>query len=157
MNSRSILGPRRYSMKLKAVFPVACIGGKKELMQLVTHREVFHGGVYSGNPLAMACVLAVQKHIEQNHRDIYSRLEENAQTLISGLQFIFEHRRIPVIIQNVRSLISLRFVQSPDVPIENYRDVVTLADPARFINFNTNCRKTGYMYKRTISSLGFYP
>ncbi len=131
------------SKAMSCGFPAACIGGKKDLMDLLSNRQVFHGGVFSGNPLAMAVTLAVQKHIKYNHRHIYDQLEQNAKKLVSGLELIFEKKRIPIVIQHVGSMISLRFIKRRDAIIENYRDVVSYADPERFIIFQHRLQRYG--------------
>jgi len=133
-----------FSKALTGGFPTSAIGGKKEIMELLSDGSVFHGGVYSGNPLSLAVTLATQKEYKSNGDRIYRNLEEISDRFANELKNIFDNKRIPVVIQKVGAMLSLRFLKDEkDSEINNYRDVVLKTDPLKYIIFQHHLQDAG--------------
>ncbi|MAY03012.1 MAG: glutamate-1-semialdehyde-2,1-aminomutase [Gammaproteobacteria bacterium] len=65
--------------------PVGAFGGKKEFMnQLAPSGPVYQAGTLSGNPLAVTAGLVMLEEISQ--AGFYDKLQQNAASLLSGLQ-----------------------------------------------------------------------
>jgi len=124
-----------FSKAMNGGVPASAVGGRAEIMDLLATGDVFHGGVYSGNPLSMAATLAVQEEYSKHHKRIYGYLESAANALAQGVREIFCRANIPVVVQNVGAMFSLWFVADKDNPITSYRDVRKHANPDSFIRF----------------------
>src|SRR4029079_16071545 len=51
------------SKALGGGFPISAVGSTRDIMQCIADRELFHGGVYSGNTMVMAAADAVLDEI----------------------------------------------------------------------------------------------
>jgi glutamate-1-semialdehyde 2,1-aminomutase len=68
---------------LAAGFPVAAVGGRREIMELVADGRTMHGGTYNSSPLACAAVLAA---LEVTGRaGFYDELLARGERLAAGL------------------------------------------------------------------------
>jgi len=124
--------------------PISAIGGRKEIMDLLTSGEVFHGGVYSGNPMCVAATLAVQREFDVRSDCIFNQLEDISAYLKNGFVDIFSRRGIPIVFQNVGSMLSMTFTKTDDVtPFENYRQIKANADMDRYIKFQHMLQEKG--------------
>jgi glutamate-1-semialdehyde 2,1-aminomutase len=116
--------------------PCTAIGGRGEILDLLSRQEVFHGGVYSGNPMCLSATYAVQKEYERNHKNIYDHLEKVSNSLANGLIEIFDRLAIPVCVQNVGAMLSLWFKNDEgDKNPTNYREVLKMSNAEKFIQF----------------------
>jgi glutamate-1-semialdehyde 2,1-aminomutase len=68
---------------LSGGFPVSAVGGRREIMDLITDRRVFHAGTYAGNPLCLAAVPAVVS--ELSRPGVYEQMEALSMRLRTGL------------------------------------------------------------------------
>lgn len=146
-----------FSKALTGGFPVSAIGGKQEIMELLINGQVFHGGVYSGNPLGLAVTYATQSEYKNNEKTIYSHLEEGSNRLAKGIKDIFDEVGIEMIVQNVGAMISLRFLKDgTDGQINDYRDFISKTDPIKFILFQHDLQDEGvYIHPNQIEPLYF--
>lgn len=103
-------------------FPVAAVGGRRDIMQLVADNVVGHSGTYNSSPLAMAAVIAVLEELEQP--GTYQRLFHMAERLGKGAQEIITHYGLPAITQGVGPMFQIWFT---DRPIRSYRDAARYA------------------------------
>lgn len=104
-------------------FPGSVIGGRKEIMELLTANRVFHGGVYSGNPLTLRAALATQKEYRENGNEIYDGLNRRSDRLASGMKDLFQEAGIPVCINHAGAMLSLFFLkESTPREILSFRD-----------------------------------
>jgi len=144
-----------FSKALTGGFPTSAIGGRKEIMELLSNGSVFHGGVYSGNPLSLAVTLATQKEYQSNGEKIYKNLEEISDTFANGLKDIFAHKKVPVVIQKVGAMLSLRFLkEGNDSEINNYRDLMLKTDSLKYIMFQHYLQDAGiYIHPNHIEPL----
>lgn len=102
--------------------PVGAFGGKKEIMEcLAPIGNVYQAGTLSGNPLAMAAGIATLS-ILKNNSLIYQQLEHKTIALASGLINAFSSKGIPVVINQLGSMISVFFSEHP---VKNFDDAAT--------------------------------
>lgn len=123
-------------------FPGSIIGGKKEIMELLC-QDVFHGGVYSGNPLTVAVTLATQRELKKNGTEIYNTLERRSNLLVNGIREIFKENDIPVVVQNAGAMIGLFFVDEGIREINDYRDFCLKSDKVKYIVFQHKMQQKG--------------
>lgn len=113
-------------------------------MNLLVEGRVFHGGVYSGNPMCLAATLAVQQEYDTNGEWIYSTLEDNSRYLCTELLQIFKTAGIPVSVQNIGAMISLSFVEEGFTQrFEDYREIKKFTNKDKYIKFQNELQIEG--------------
>jgi len=68
---------------LSGGFPVSAVGGKREIMELIADRRVFHAGTYNSNPLCLAAIPAVVSVLSE--QGAYERMEALSLRLREGM------------------------------------------------------------------------
>ena len=115
--------------------PLGAIGGRADIMRLMVDEDVFHGGVYSGNPMCLAAALAVQRAYEEDGDTIYRQLETSGTYLAEGLRRLFSDAGVPCLVQREGAMLSCWIMKNEIEAPRSYRDVVRLADSDRYILF----------------------
>ena len=102
-----------YGKVIGGGMPVGAFGGKKEIMQHIAPLgNVYQAGTLSGNPIAMIAGFTLLKTLKENS-SIYSELEEKTNYLHNGLKNAFRENGIPVVINQLGSMISIHFSEKP--------------------------------------------
>lgn len=102
-----------YGKVIGGGMPVGAFGGKKEIMQHIAPLgNVYQAGTLSGNPIAMIAGFTLLKTLKENP-SIYSELEEKTNYLHNGLKKVFHEKSIPVVINQLGSMISVHFSEKP--------------------------------------------
>ncbi len=102
-----------YGKVIGGGMPVGAFGGKKEIMQHIAPLgNVYQAGTLSGNPIAMIAGYTLLKTLKKNP-SIYSELEEKTNSLHASLQKVFDNKNIPIVINQVGSMISVHFNEKP--------------------------------------------
>jgi glutamate-1-semialdehyde 2,1-aminomutase len=111
-----------YGKVIGGGMPVGAFGGKREIMQHVAPLgKVYQAGTLSGNPIAMIAGFTLLKTLKENP-SIYSELEEKTNYLRNGLKNIFHGKRIPVVVNQVGSMISIHFSEKPVIDLASSAD-----------------------------------
>jgi len=106
--------------------PVGAFGGKKEIMEyLAPIGKVYQAGTLSGNPLAMAAGIATLSMLK-NNSSIYHQLEQTTGSLASGLKNAFSSKGIPVVVNQLGSMISVFFSEHP---VRNFEEAAATDIP----------------------------
>jgi len=100
-------------------FPVAAVGGKKQIMQLVTDGTVSMAGTYSGNGIAVSAANATLDFLMTP--GIYQSLFEKSEQLMRGIGERLESAGFETRVVGIGPLFQIWFTSSP---IHNYRDAV---------------------------------
>ncbi|MFI5186414.1 MAG: glutamate-1-semialdehyde 2,1-aminomutase [Chitinophagales bacterium] len=102
-----------YGKVIGGGMPVGAFGGKREIMQHIAPLgNVYQAGTLSGNPIAMIAGFTLLKTLKENP-SIYLELEEKTNYLHSGLKKVFTEKNVPVVINQVGSMISIHFGEHP--------------------------------------------
>jgi glutamate-1-semialdehyde 2,1-aminomutase len=131
-------------------FPVAAIGGKRELMQRFnTHHEgdVFYSGTYNGNAASVAAALATIEALETEpvHDHIF-RLGERMRT---GLAELAKRAGVPALVTGFGSLYVLLFMEGP---LES-NDDVRRNDAALYLSYKRELLRRGVLEMPAINAL----
>jgi glutamate-1-semialdehyde 2,1-aminomutase len=108
-------------------FPVAAVGGSREVMELIADGRYSHSGTYNSNVIAAAAVVATMDVLARP--GFYEHLRRLGTKLAGGLQAIAAQRDVPAAVQGIGPVFQIWFT---DQPIRNYRDAVRHARPDRF-------------------------
>jgi glutamate-1-semialdehyde 2,1-aminomutase len=104
-----------YGKVIGGGMPVGAFGGKQEIMQHIAPLgKVYQAGTLSGNPIAMIAGFTLLKTLKGNP-SIYAELEEKTNDLHNGLKNAFEEKKVPVVINQLGSMISIHFSEKPVV------------------------------------------
>jgi glutamate-1-semialdehyde 2,1-aminomutase len=103
-------------------FPVAALGGRKEVMALVADGTVSMAGTYSANSIAVAAANAALDELAAPGG--YERLFAISDRLRLGLAPIFAEAGIPADVVGVGPVLQVWFTERP---IRNYRDAARFA------------------------------
>ncbi|PWR23064.1 aspartate aminotransferase family protein [Zavarzinia compransoris] len=122
-------------------FPVAALGGRREIMALVADGTVSMAGTYTANGIAVAAANAALD--ELSGAGVYDRLDEVSDRLRGGLGRIFEQAGLPAFVVGLGPLMQVWFSREP---IANYRDAVRNADQALFRVWWENMLARGVLF-----------
>lgn len=98
-------------------FPVAALGGRKEVMALVADGTVSMAGTYSANGIAVAAANAALDELAEPGK--YERLHEISDRLRHGLAEVLAAAKLKAEVVGVGPVLQVWFT---DEPIRNYRD-----------------------------------
>lgn len=104
-------------------FPVAALGGRKDIMKLVDDGVVSIAGTYSGNGIALAATSATLDYLQ--NENIYIKLNERAKRLRKELNELWKKSKIPAYVTGIGSIFQVWFSSKP---ISNYREAIKYAD-----------------------------
>jgi glutamate-1-semialdehyde 2,1-aminomutase len=108
-------------------FPVAALGGRRDVMQLVANGTVSMAGTYSANGIAVAAANAALDDLGAPGR--YEALFSRCARFYDGLTDVFERHGLPATVVGLGPVLQVWFAEKP---IRNYRDAARYADHALF-------------------------
>lgn len=108
-------------------FPVAALGGRKDIMALVADGTVSMAGTYAANTIAVAAAHAALD--ELTAPGMYERLYTRCERLFAGLERALHDARLPAHVVGVGPVLQVWFSEKP---IRNYRDAARYADHGKF-------------------------
>jgi glutamate-1-semialdehyde 2,1-aminomutase len=103
-------------------FPLAAIGGRRELMERFTTNpagDVHFGGTYNGNAAAVEAGLATIELLEDGR--VHQHVFVLGERMRAGLREIADRAGVPAVVGGFGSLFVLCFM---DGPLESYEDVL---------------------------------
>ena len=121
-------------------FPVAALGGRRDIMDQVSDGAVLHAGTYNANTVAVA---ATDASLELLSRPgTYERLFDVSNRLMAGISGIFERAGIPVQVQGVGPMFQFWFSETPVV---NYRDAAPHLNSPKYAALALELHRRGVM------------
>ena len=104
-------------------FPVAALGGRRDIMQLVADGTVSMAGTYSANGIAVAAANAALDELAEPGR--YEALFAGCSRFYDGLSAVFKRHGLPAFVVGLGPVMQVWFSEKP---IRNYRDAARYAD-----------------------------
>ena len=98
-------------------FPIACLAGRRDMLERIARLEVNHSGTYNSNVMVTAAAHATICELE---RLDYQRIHQLGETLIHGLRKLAASFGLPVLIQGFGPVFHLAFTERDS--ILDYRD-----------------------------------
>jgi len=108
-------------------FPVAAIGGSREVMGMIADGRYSHSGTYNANVVQCAAVSATMDVLAEP--GLFERQRSIGDRLAYGLRSLAGDAGIPVRVEGLGTAFQIWF---SDRPIKNWRDAHRYADEARF-------------------------
>jgi glutamate-1-semialdehyde 2,1-aminomutase len=108
-------------------FPVAALGGRRDILSLVSDGTVSVAGTYSGNTIAISAALAAIE--ELSAPGMFERLYARCERFYAGLDKVFKDAGLPAYVEGVGPVLQVWFSEHR---IRNYRDAARHASHERF-------------------------
>jgi glutamate-1-semialdehyde 2,1-aminomutase len=108
-------------------FPVAAIGGSREVMEMIADGRYSHSGTYNANAVQTAAVSATMDVLAEP--GLYERQRALGDRLARGLRELAEEAGLPVRVEGLGTVFQLWFT---DRPIRDWRDAERYADEPRY-------------------------
>ena len=108
-------------------FPVSAIGGRRDLMELVSDGRVLHAGTYNASTIACAAVVASLDILKEP--GTYERLYGISEHLQEGIAKILEGIGVRVQVQGVGPMFQIWFSETP---VTNYREAAGHLNSPRY-------------------------
>ncbi|MBS0373730.1 MAG: glutamate-1-semialdehyde 2,1-aminomutase [Proteobacteria bacterium] len=104
-------------------FPVAALGGRRDLMSLVSDGTVSMAGTYAGNTIAVAAANAALDELAVP--GLYEAMHRRCERFYAGLERVLTDARLPAYVTGVGPVLQVWFAERP---IRNYRDAARYAN-----------------------------
>jgi glutamate-1-semialdehyde 2,1-aminomutase len=121
----------------------AAFGGRKEIMDLETRNEVFHGGTYNSNPMVLAGINATLDILINDTERVYGHLNKIADAMAQGMRKIFQEQGVPAQVQQVGPMWQVFFGQ--EKPVTRYRQA-RRSDMLFYHHFQMECQARGVYF-----------
>ena len=102
-------------------FPIACLAGKRYLMEPIADLQVNHSGTYNSNVMVTAAAYATICELE---RLDYQRIHRLGEALMNGLNELAAKSGISVLVQGFGPVFHLAFTERDS--IVDYRDSLAI-------------------------------
>jgi glutamate-1-semialdehyde 2,1-aminomutase len=110
--------------------PLGAYGGRADIMDAVAPvGPVYQAGTLSGNPVAVTAGLAMLALLQEHRSSLYPQLETLGANLADGLREGARNANVPVIVNQVGSMLTVFFTDAPRVT--DY-ETAKSSDTARF-------------------------
>ena len=129
-----------YAKAVAAGFPLAMVGGRRDVMDTLLDKGVMHGGTYNGNVQSMAAALAALDVLEAGDGAVYRGLEARGTRLMQGLAAIAKKHKVPARVQGLPAIFQVYFTEG--APPRNYREAVA-CDRDKALAFHTALQDEG--------------
>ncbi|MCJ7624900.1 MAG: glutamate-1-semialdehyde 2,1-aminomutase, partial [Anaerolineaceae bacterium] len=115
-----------------AGFPVAAIGGRRDIMDLVSNGEIMFGGTYNSNPIATSAVVATLQELKKP--GVYERMTMQGEKLANGLVDLAQRAGFKATWSGVGPLFQLWFCDANELP-RDYRETIPIVKSSPFRRF----------------------
>jgi glutamate-1-semialdehyde 2,1-aminomutase len=112
---------------LAAGFPVAAVGGSREVMEVVSEGRTMHGGTYNSSPLACTAVIAAMG--ETGRTGFYDEMNARCERMADGLVSIVRDAGLPACWSGTGALFQLWFA---DAAPRDYRSAQAIVATSPF-------------------------
>jgi glutamate-1-semialdehyde 2,1-aminomutase len=120
-------------------FPVSCIAGRRELMDLIGGPgKVVHAGTFNGQAVAMAVTVATLEALRDG--SVHATLEQRGRRLMSGIRSLLADHGVPGIVQGWPQVFHVALGRSE--PIIDHRDSLS-ADRDLYVQFTSALLERG--------------
>ncbi len=111
-------------------FPIACLAGKKQLMDLIASGDVVHAGTYNSNLMVMAAAEATTRTLMEQGNQIYDRLSHLGRRLMDGIREAARRVAVPLIVEGLPAAFAVAYSQ--ESTIQDYREHIEHCDLAKY-------------------------
>lgn len=124
-----------FGKAMAAGFPISCIAGRRNIMDLIIRGNVIHAGTFNSNPVSIAAAYAAVTELEKNNGEIYGHIFSLGKKLKEGMEEIVKDAGFPALLQGPGPMFHLFFTHRKSV--NHYRDYLEsdMESYERFIEY----------------------
>jgi glutamate-1-semialdehyde 2,1-aminomutase len=122
-------------------FPVAAIGGTKEVMSIIAEGRYSHSGTYNANVIQCAAVSATMDLLAEP--GLYERQRALGFRLADGITTLAHEAGFPAFIDGIGTVFQLWFSEHP---IKNWRDAEKYSNEERFTQWYRHMLMRGVLF-----------
>ena len=112
-----------YAKAMGNGFPIAAMGGKRELLMSLGPGKIFQGGTYTGNVVSTAAADATLERIQSG--DVFAKINQIGTALIEGIHDILNRHSLPHFINGTPGMFGLCFSETQP---RDWRELNTLCN-----------------------------
>lgn len=127
---------------MAAGFSAAAVGGREEIMDLITTGEVMYGGTYNSNPIVTSAVISTLGELSQP--GVFARMTALGEKLANGLVEIAGRSGFPASWTGVGPMFQLWFCEPDRLP-KDFREAVPILSSSPFSTFWKGLMKRGVL------------
>lgn len=128
-----------YAKAIASGYPLAALGGRRDLMQSVFVGGVNHSGTYNTGVMQVVAALATVRHLVAT--DPYDSIAERGRALRDSVNELSQQRGVDLVCEGPGPMLQFRF--GPAGPPTNAASFAAMSDPARLTAFNTQLQQRG--------------
>ena len=136
-----------YGKAIANGFPLALVGGKREYMDHIIHKDPakrpFVAGTYNGHPVAVAAAIRTIEHLIANRTSVYQHVEALGQQMEQGLRAIFAANKVTASVARQGSAFS--YYLMPEVPTD-FHDILEHHDFERDVQLRRTLLRLGIFF-----------
>lgn len=136
-----------YGKSIANGFPLAALGGRRELMDYLQHpdpaRRPFVAGTYNGHPVAVAAAIRTIEYLAEQEQMVYAKLDRLGEQLQSGMQALFARHGIGASVVRQGSALSFYFM--PRAP-RDLHDIIEQHDFKRDVSLRRALIERGVFF-----------
>ena len=122
-----------FGKAMGAGIPIGAVVGKKDIMEAFSWGKVLHYGTFNATRLAMEVVDTNIDVLTRDGNAGIKHLHYIGDKIIAGIKDIFEHRKMPGIVQGFGPMFQLYFTHADS--IDDYRDFCSKIDSDKYSRF----------------------
>lgn len=96
-------------------FPLSCVAGRRDIMEMIASGGVVHAGTFNGNPLGIAAALATLDELARDDGAAYRKLTTTGQRLMQGIREVATTKGIPVLLQGPGPVFYMWFTDAASI------------------------------------------
>lgn len=96
-------------------FPISCLAGRRDVMDLFGNKGVMHGGTYNTNLISCAAALATLRALQSDDSEAYTRLRKVGTTLMDGLREIAAETGCALHVQGLPAAFNTTFTEQGEI------------------------------------------
>ena len=127
-----------FGKALASGFPISCLAGRREIMQLIADLTVVHAGTYNSNPVSMAAALATLEQVSLP--GAYDRMYRLGRAMMEEIRAAAARRGIAVLVQGLGPMFHLSYTSR--TAVANYREHLE-GDGDRYFRFTNSMQQAG--------------
>ena len=125
-----------------AGFPVAVVGGRKEIMDQVVSGGVAYGGTYNSNPVVASAIVATLNELVRP--GLYENMTDLGEELADGLVKLAHKAGFPASWDGVGPMFQLWFCDEDQLPYD-YRSAIPIMESSPFPKLWEGLKKRGVL------------
>ncbi len=104
-----------FAKAIASGFPLGCVAGRREVMELVLTKGVMHGGTYNSNVVCVAAAMATIAALEENDGQAFRTMDEIGSRIMDGVKELAAEHRVAMRIQGFGGVFHTAFTEQDEI------------------------------------------